>query len=138
MLPMSARGRPGEKPEAKAEHRPRIKGPAPRARSSGNDADEVRTAATASSAAYSNIEVEHIARIGKGFRGLLHCGEERRETEGIVFTGKKTTIGHVALGCCALAAPWDAGPRGSERMAYLRHRKPLSRPQLQNFWLLAN
>ncbi|MGB1591960.1 MAG: hypothetical protein ACPIOQ_04340 [Promethearchaeia archaeon] len=126
---MSARGRPGEKPEAKAANRPRIEGPAPRARSSGSDADEVRTAATVSSAAYSNIEVEYIARIGKGyaFRGL-RTGEGADE----FFSSPKneTTIGHVALDSCALAAPWDAGPRGSERVAYLRHRKPLSRPEL--------
>ena len=76
VLPVSARGRPWEKPEAKAANRPRIEGPAPRARSSGSDADEVRTAATVSSAAYSNIEVEFIARIGKGLpSGGLRTGK---------------------------------------------------------------
>ena len=76
VLPVSARGRPWEKPEAKAANRPRIEGPAPRARSSGSDADEVRTAATVSSAAYSNIEVEYIARIGKGLpSGGLRSGK---------------------------------------------------------------
>ena len=110
VLPVSARGRPGEKPEAKAANRPRIEGPAPRARSSGSDADEVRTATTVSSAAYSNIEVEYIARIGKGcaFRGL-RTGAGAND----FFSSPKTRRRFNIVGC-------RGTPGSSDPYAYIR------------------